>query len=680
MKKKLIIVIPLITAIIVFLGVYAFFNHRDAKTNLTVKDRNWISSNSKTKFDFEIISNYPIFSMDGSGVLIDFINDFEVDTNLEFNKIAYNKEQQPTTSSIRIRLLNNSDSLTENDLLIAEDGYVLISSIDARYNFISDIKEGTVGVLSSDSNEVSYYLKNANGLKYKTYEDITTMIKDLEEGDINYVVVPQIMYLQEILSNANYHVNYYFTEMSKKIVLTLSDGNSKNNDLNRIVRKYFEKWKNKQYVESYNNSYLKYYISTKKINDKTKADMLSKSYVYGYVENLPYEKLVDGKIAGIAAEYVRRLQRLTDIDMVFKKYKNVAELKEAISKNEVDIYFNYFGIVPSNILETTSPFVEKYVVLRNNKNTENVTSFEELKDKKINMLGDNLILTYITTNSKTNINIVSNINDLTKNNNLILVDYEIYNYYKNTKFSKYEVIYTGTMTNEYTFGVNQNDNDIYNLFNYIMTTNSYYNYRINGLKSLNVSIFEKSTFKDIYLIVLGIVLLPVLIAIFLYLFFKNRKKKIIVRKEDRRKYTDILTSLKNRNYLNLNMETWEECKIYPQTIVMIDLNSIKYVNDNYGHEAGDSLIVAAASTLVNTQLENSEIIRTDGNEFLVYLVGYTDKQIETYCKKLAKEFKELPYGFGAALGYSMIKDDIKTIDDAINEATLEMKTNKEELR
>ena len=42
--------------------------------------------------------------------------------------------------------------------------------------------------------------------------------------------------------------------------------------------------------------------------------------------------------------------------------------------------------------------------------------------------------------------------------------------------------------------------------------------------------------------------------------------------------------------------------------------------------------------------------------------------------------KELPYGFGAAIGYSMIMDDIKTIDDAINEATLEMETVKEGLK
>ena len=42
--------------------------------------------------------------------------------------------------------------------------------------------------------------------------------------------------------------------------------------------------------------------------------------------------------------------------------------------------------------------------------------------------------------------------------------------------------------------------------------------------------------------------------------------------------------------------------------------------------------------------------------------------------------KNLPYEFGAAIGFSMITDEIKTIDDAINEATLEMITNKEEYK
>lgn len=677
MKKKLIIIIPIVIALAVFIGVYVYFNHEDAKTSLTVLEKKWIANNSDQKYDFEIVNNIPIYSMDGTGVIFDFINNFEIDTDLEFNKISYLKESNPTTSGLRIRILNSSIALTENDLLIAEDGYVLISKDKTRYDKISELSEKVVGTLTADVGEVSYFLKTASNLTYKSYDDVKTMLTDLEEGTISMIVIPQIMYLDQILINDNYYINYYFTEMSKKIVLTLSEDNK---DLNNIVKKYYEKWKKDYYVSVYNEEYLKYYVNAKKINDKTKAEMLSKNYVYGYVENAPYEMSIDNTPSGIASEYIARLQRLTGIDLTYKKYKTVEELQQAIKNKEIDIYFNYFDMTANGYNLTTSPFVEEYVVLRNNKNKENVTTFEELKGKNVNMLTNSTLLKYLKSNSKANIIEKENLDSLTKDNNLIVVDKEIYLYYRNTKFSKYEPLYSDTMISHYNFGVLDTNSELYKLFDYIMTTNSYYNYRISGLNSLNLSLVDRTSFEELYLIILGIVLLPLLILLALYLILRNRKKQTIVKKEDRRKYTDILTSLKNRNYLNLNMTVWEESKIYPQTIVVIDLNNIKYVNDNYGHEAGDNLIVAAASTLVNTQLENSEIIRTDGNEFLVYLVGYTEKQIETYCKKLNKELKELPYGFGAAIGYSMIMDDIKTIDDAINEATLEMKTIKEELK
>ena len=142
----------------------------------------------------------------------------------------------------------------------------------------------------------------------------------------------------------------------------------------------------------------------------------------------------------------------------------------------------------------------------------------------------------------------------------------------------------------------------------------------------------------------------------------------------------MLTSLKNRNYLNDNIEKWDDAEIYPQTIIIVDLNNIAYINDNYCHNEGDNIIKDAANILIKTQLANTEIIRTNGNEFLIYLVEYDEKQIVSYIRKLNKEFKELEHGFGAAIGYSMINDGLKTVDDAINEATLDMRANKEEIQ
>ena len=168
-----------------------------------------------------------------------------------------------------------------------------------------------------------------------------------------------------------------------------------------------------------------------------------------------------------------------------------------------------------------------------------------------------------------------------------------------------------------------------------------------------------------------------LIIILIITSIKKRKKVNTIKKEEKLKFIDMMTSLKNRNYLNYNINKWDENVIYPQTIIIIDLNNIKYINDNHGHEEGDNVIKKAASILIINQLENTDIIRTDGNEFLIYMVGYDEKQIISYTRKIHKELKELPYGFGAAIGYSMITDDIKTIDDAINEATIEMRDAKE---
>ena len=60
------------------------------------------------------------------------------------------------------------------------------------------------------------------------------------------------------------------------------------------------------------------------------------------------------------------------------------------------------------------------------------------------------------------------------------------------------------------------------------------------------------------------------------------------------------------------------------------------------------------------------------------MVGYQEKDVIYYTRKIYKELKELPYGYGATIGYSMIMNDIKTVDDAINEATIDMRRKKEQ--
>ena len=679
MKKRLLITIPFFIAVIAFVFVYKYYNKEDKTTTLTVSEKRWVETNSDKEYDFEIINDYPLYALNGTGVIFDFINDFEKNIGIAFNKMPYLKNEEPTTKSYRIRVLKNDDKLTDKDLLLFNDNYVVVGKEYERISHIKDMKNINFGVLKEDLEEVSFYLKGGTNISYNSYEDVGALYDALDKAEVKMIVLPNIMYLDRTIQTNQYSINYYLTEIKKQVVLTLSDNNKQ---LNNIITKYYNKWRQTKYIKEYNEEYLNYYVEKNQLDAKTKATLVSKNYVYGYVENLPYEKKVNGKVGGIAGEYIDRIARLTDINFKYKKYNSVKALEKAVDKGEVDVYFDYYNYNNDKYLATISTFVEDFVVLGKQEDNHIVNSFESLKNQSIVMLSGDALYSYFKSNSRAKIKTYDTIDDLVKHagKKLIVVDNEIYSYYQNNKFKKLKLIYKDNMMNDYKFMVKSNNEAFYDLFNYIINTNSYYNYRNSGIENLNASIIEDSTLEQVYTIVLIIIFTPIILIGAFYLIIKKKKQKKKVKINDRHKYTDMLTSLKNRNYLNVKMQEWEDCDVFPQAIVMVDLNNVKYVNDNYGHEEGDQLIIKAAGILVNTQLENSEIIRTDGNEFLIYLVGYSERQINTYTKKLSKEMKNLPHEFGAAVGYSMITDAIKTLDDAINEATLEMITNKEEYK
>ena len=678
MKKKIVIIVPIIIALVAFIFVYRYYNHQDRKTSLTVTEKRWVQDNSSKTFDLEVINDYPVYGMDGEGVFYDFINDFKKNIGLEFNEIPYLKTSDTTTDGLRFRILDGNSKLSDNDLFLFEDYYVAVGKEYRRINHIKDMKDITFGVFEDDADTVSYYLKSGTNISYKKYKSIDELYKALDNNDVNMIIVPNMMYLDKIIDNSSYSINYYFTEMTDKIVLTL--GNDK--ELNNIVKKYFNKWKETKFVDEYDKDYFNYYLTKNNLSSKEKTALSSKSYVYGYVDNIPYETKVNGKVSGIAAEYLKRVSRLADIEFKYKKYSSVAELKKAVDNNDVDIYFDYYGISSDQYKATISTFIEDYVVLGHQEDNYIINSFESIRNKDVAMLSSDALYNYVNNNGKANIKTYGSLDKLIKNagNRLVIVDRNVYNKYQNSKFKDYTILYMDTMMNDYKFMIKNSDKAFYNLVNYTINTNSYYNYRNSGLESLSESFLEGSSFEQVYTIILIIIFVPLIILSIIYFVLKHKRAVKKVKITNRHKYTDMLTSLKNRNYLNAKMPEWEDSKVFPQAIVMIDLNQVKYVNDNYGHEEGDKLIVDAASKLVNTQLENSEIIRTDGNEFLIYLVGYSEKQIQTYTKKLAKELKKLPHEFGAGVGYSMILDEIKTLDDAINEATLEMIANKEDYK
>ena len=664
--KKIIIAIVSFL-LIIFIALIYFYNKDDY--NLNTRDKTYLQSISNDKIDIETISDYPVYKT----VNLELLKYFNAKTSLNFLETSYSKDSTPSKNSYRFRTLGISENLSDKDLLLVKDNYVALSKQYTKINTIKDFSSKTVGVLNKDLNDITYYLTRASNITYKGFDSADELFKSLNDSKIDFAIVPKTKYLNNILKN-KYSINYNFHEFSSKLVFTLSENDNK---LNEIFKKIFKTFMNDKFQNILNQSILEYYKEIANVSDKDITSLTSKTYTYAYVENAPYEIKSKEKIKGINAEILENFTKITGIDIKYVKYNKVADLKKAIEDKKVDIFFNYYNISSSEYRQIDNNFITSYVILVPEDSNEVINSIESLKGKDVYFVKDRDIYNDFK-GVQSNVHFVDNVVDIAKQakDNFIVIDKEEYNYYKNTVFKGHNMIYQDYLVKDRTFMVKSTEKLLFDVLNYTVNNASYYDNRNIGVTLLKLDLFKNRTFSEMYIIIILIILSPFLV-IFLFRYLKNKRKiKKQLLKEERHKYMDYLTSLKNRNYLSFNISSWNELEIFPKAVIVIDLNNIKYINDKYGHLEGDKEIRKAASVLINTQLENSEIIRIDGNEFLIYLLEYNERQIEIYSKKLKRELKKLPHSFGAAIGYSVINSEVKSIEDAINEASIMMRKDK----
>ena len=120
-------------------------------------------------------------------------------------------------------------------------------------------------------------------------------------------------------------------------------------------------------------------------------------------------------------------------------------------------------------------------------------------------------------------------------------------------------------------------------------------------------------------------------------------------------YTDLLTGVKNRNAMNNRITAitnGEELLTEPYGVVFVDLNGLKQVNDEQGHQAGDLLLKKAALILQEIFVDE-DIYRAGGDEFLIITAGCNqqqfDKKIELLRKK-ASDPDNVSFSIGVCYG------------------------------
>ena len=661
-KKYFLIGGLVLVLIVLILCLLMYLNSR--KNGYSFSEKSFINSNLNNVIDVSVEGSLPIFSNSGVGVFYDFVNFMERDTKLTFNVQVNGSGTYKFT---------NKNELGGNDLLFYTDHFVVVSTLSDEIVDLNTLSGKNVAVMDTDKDYVSKYMSeyNVNIVSFSHFNDLTDQMSD----SVLYAILPMQKYINSIFYN-KYNIFYHIDGLHSHYVLSMNDASS---TMSKIFTKAFNMWKS-EILPSINSHFLELYYDAYNLTEVEKERVTSDDLIVGYVDNMPFEGKLNRNFSGITSTYLGIFSDMTGATYKYIEYKNINKLIEALNNKKVDLAVNYYDVNSSNYVDSVSLGTIKYVILAHQSNKDSFDNLVSISDDNIKMVGNTKLYKYIN-GINSNINTYKDYKKMFKSltkEDILVIEKSTYDYYKNSSLKKYVIKYMGESTVSNTFLLNNDNKVLNNLFNFYLSTTSN-----NNIESMAIDNSLNMASRNILIefIISNITYLVLLVIAVVFLLYKfNRKVKVTkkIKKEDKMMYLDVMTNLKNRNYLNDNLSYWEDNKVYPQAVVVIDLNNISIINDTKGHEEGDRQIKSAASILIKTQRENSEIIRTDGNEFLIYLVGYEENQIVTYVNKLMKEFKSLPYEYGASMGYFMITSESTTIDDAINEALIKMRENKGE--
>lgn len=119
-------------------------------------------------------------------------------------------------------------------------------------------------------------------------------------------------------------------------------------------------------------------------------------------------------------------------------------------------------------------------------------------------------------------------------------------------------------------------------------------------------------------------------------------------------FHDSLTTLKNRTYFELEMKrlqtSQETCGI-----IVCDVDGLKYVNDNFGHAAGDQLLKDAAQ-LLTSAVGKQALARVGGDEFVIFLPNSSEEETRSIVANINAKLnhinKEDVHSLKMSVGYA----------------------------
>lgn len=145
-------------------------------------------------------------------------------------------------------------------------------------------------------------------------------------------------------------------------------------------------------------------------------------------------------------------------------------------------------------------------------------------------------------------------------------------------------------------------------------------------------------------------------------------------------YHDSLTGLYNRAYLEEQMSRFDEEESHlPISIIMLDFNGLKLINDTYGHSVGDEMLIKGANYLRKVCRGDDFLTRWGGDEFVILLPDTGEKDVQAISDRIMEVCRstyddEIPISM--SLGTATKNKPGRMLEDYLKEAGNRMYNHK----
>ena len=146
-------------------------------------------------------------------------------------------------------------------------------------------------------------------------------------------------------------------------------------------------------------------------------------------------------------------------------------------------------------------------------------------------------------------------------------------------------------------------------------------------------------------------------------------------------FHDALTGLYNRAYFEEELERYNFPRYYPLSMVILDVNGLKVINDTFGHLEGDKLLQHLSQILVSVSRQGDILARIGGDEFAIILPSTTSEQSHSFCERIKKacqqdKIEPIYLRLNISLGHVTQEGEYKDINSLLKTADRKMYQDK----